>query len=67
MEIYTRRHEAGERVAMRRWLRRRGIVPVTGQEPSDTERLMKQVFALGGDPHALMAEGRAAVDVRAAT
>ena len=60
----TRQHEAAERVAMRRWLRKHGVDPVMGQEPHHTERLMKQVFAAGGNPDVLMAKGRAKVDAR---
>lgn len=63
MKPLTRQHEAAERTAMRRWLREQGIDPVAmGQEPSDTELLMKQVFHAGGDPQKLMAEGRETVD-----
>jgi|GEM_PF-6543291 len=61
---YSRRHQAAERTAMRRWLRTRGIAPVMGQEPSHTELLMKQVLAAGGDPGAVMAKGRAELDAR---
>jgi hypothetical protein len=59
---FTRQHEAAERVSMRHWLRKQGIQPIMGQEPSHTERLMKQVLAAGGDPEALMAKGREKVD-----
>ena len=62
---YSRQHEAAERVAMRRWLRKQGIEPVTkGIEPNDTELLMKQVFKAGGEFDELMAQGRAKVDAR---
>ena len=58
----TRRNEAAERVAMRHWLRHKGICPVRGQEPNHTELLMKQVFRAGGNYEALMAAGRTRVD-----
>ena len=64
--MYTRRHEAGERVAMRHWLREQGINPVMGSEPNHTELLMKQVFyAPGGGVDKmdeLIADGRARID-----
>lgn len=62
MRPLTRQHEAAQRTAMRRWLRKQGIDPVMGQEPNHTELLMKQVFHAGGDPSKLMAEGCAKVD-----
>lgn len=55
---YNRRIEAVERVALRRWLRRKGVKPVMGCEPLHTERLMKQVMAARGDPFRLMSEAR---------
>lgn len=61
---YTRRHEAAERIAMRHWLSQHGIQPVMGDEPSHTERLMKQVVAAGGDPGPLMRQGREAIDAK---
>lgn len=60
--MYTRQHQASERVYMRRWLRQHGISPVMGQEPSHTEQLMKQIISGGGNPATLMARGRAKVD-----
>ena len=61
---YTRQHQAAERVAMRRWLAKHGIDQIQGTTPSHKEQLMKQVLKFGGDPHSLMAEGRAKVDAR---
>lgn len=62
---FTRQHEAAERNAMRRWLRKHVIEPVTmGQEPNDTQKLMIQVLGAGGDVGKLMAAGRAKVDAR---
>ncbi len=62
VRAYSRQHEAAERVALRRWLRKHDIEPVMGNEPSHTDRLMKQVLKAGGDPHTLMAEACAKVD-----
>jgi hypothetical protein len=62
MYQYTRQHQAAERVAMRRWLRVKGIAPVMGNEPNHTELLMKQVMAAGGDPTVVMQKGRETVD-----
>jgi hypothetical protein len=64
MYQYTRQHEAAERVAMRHWLRVKGINPIMGNEPNHTELLMKQVFAAGGDPTVLMQKGRETIDER---
>ncbi|KKN12241.1 hypothetical protein LCGC14_1018580 [marine sediment metagenome] len=62
---FSQQHEAAERNAMRRWLRKQGLDPVTmGQEPNDTQKLMIQVQRAGGDFEKLMAEGRAKVDAR---
>lgn len=64
MYAYTRRHQAGERVAMRHWLRKHGIDPVMGDEPEHTQRLMIQVEEAGGNSDELMTLGRARVDAR---
>ena len=63
---YTRAHECAERTAMRRWLRQHGVEPKMGNEPSTSEKLMKQVLAAGGNTDALMAEGRNSVEERIA-
>jgi len=47
---------------MRRWLRVHGNDPIMGDEPSTSEKLMKQVLAAGGNPDDLMAEGRKNLD-----
>jgi len=60
----SRRHEAAERAALRRWLRQRGQCPELGDTPSHTERLMKAVIALGGDAGLIMAKARIEVDER---
>ena len=67
MTEFSRQHEAAERVALRRWLRRRDISPVKGEEPNHTELLMKQVMQAGGDPHELMRIADREVDARKAT
>ena len=43
-----------------------GNDPIMGDEPSTSEKLMKQVLAAGGNPDDLMAEGRKLVDERIA-
>lgn len=55
---YRRRMLAAERVAMRLWLRKRDIAPAMGSDAAATGLLQKQVFIAGGDPEAVMAEGR---------
>lgn len=63
MAAYTRRHQAAERVAMRRWLAKRGVPEIVrGSEPQHTERLMRQVLHEGGDPHEIMRKARERVD-----
>ncbi len=62
MKQYTRQHQSAERVAMRHWLRAHNIKPVMGQEPSHTERLMKQVIEAGGNPYQLMLIGQQTID-----
>lgn len=62
---YSRQHEAAERNAMRRWLRKQGLKPVAkGQKLNDTKKLMIQIMEAGGRCDDIMALGRAKVDAR---
>lgn len=63
MERYSRRHEAAERSALRRWLRRQKIEPLAdGHEPKDLQVLMMQVHYVGGPEAEIRAKARARVD-----
>jgi hypothetical protein len=50
--------EAAERVALRRWLRGKGIRPAKGTRSMDTQRLMIQVHRAGGEPCAIVRQAR---------
>jgi len=58
MTFGEKRLHACERVTMRRWLRVRGFHPVAGCEDQHTHALAEQVRTAGGDPEALMRDGR---------
>jgi len=60
---YSRRHEAAERVALRRWLKEHNFAPCNiGDGPNHLQALMVQVLRAGQDPFWLMAIAREKVD-----